>query len=255
MRLTRIVGLLALVLLGSMPSGAALAQTNQATQGFTLQPGGKATITYEAYCTDFGLRFPTTLQAPNAVADDKVRGALAYIQQNNLSADQNQALEAQYGIWQLRGATGSPAGGATAQAVVGAGNAAPANPQGTSLLDAVSAGDVRLTLGAWAPIGPKVAIGSASDNFYGRGDLTVENTSQRALTLYMPVGTLFPPNTAGEQTMAAYASNVQVSNPQRQPQQLPNTAGGETGAGWLLFAGALALIAAGTALRSRKTHH
>jgi hypothetical protein len=102
-----------LVLLWSMVSGAALAQTNQRTQSFTLQPAGKATLTYEAYCTDFGLKFPTTLQAPNAVADDKLRGGLAYIQQNNLSADQNQALEAQYGIWQLRGATASPSGGDT----------------------------------------------------------------------------------------------------------------------------------------------
>jgi hypothetical protein len=264
MRLMQLMVATALIALSlAIGGGAALAQTTP-TQTFTLQPGGRATVTYEAYCTDFGQKFPTTLQAPNAVAEDNVRGALAYIQQNNLSADENQALEAQYAIWQLRGAAGSPAGGDTAKAVVAAASTAPTNPQGTSVLDAVQSGQVRLTLGAWSPIGQPVAIGSATDNFYGRGELTLENTSQQALTLYMPVGTLFPPATAGEQTMAAYATNVQVTNPQptpqpttaaaggqagQQPQTLPNTAEGDTGVSWLLFGGALALIAIGYSFR------
>lgn len=250
MRINRVFQSVSLALLLAVFGPAiAFAQTSQ---GFTLQPGGKATITYEAYCTDFGLKFPTTLQAPNAVAEDKVRGALAYIQSNNISADENKALEAQYGIWQLRGATGSPAGGDVAKAVVTAGNTTPANPQGTSVLEAVKAGQVKLTLGTWAPIGNKVAIGNATDNFYGRGNLTIENTSNQAITLYMPVGMLFPPNVAGEQTMAAYASNVQVNNPQQsQPQQLPTTADGDAGNAGILVAGALGLIVAGLALQLR----
>ena len=75
----------------------------------------------------------------------------------------------------------------------------------------------------------------------------------------MPVGALLPPANAGEQTMAAYATNTQVSNPQptpqptaqsaqSQPQQLPNTGAGNSSASWLLFAGGLALIAAGATL-------
>lgn len=253
MRIIRMLpAVLLTLLLAVFGPAMAFAQGGQAAQSFTLHPGGKATITYEAYCTDFGLKFPTMLQAPNAVADDKVRGALAYIQSNNISADENKALEAQYGIWQLRGASGSPAGGDVAKAVVDAGNTAPANPQGTSVLDAIKAGQVKLTLGTWGPIGNKVPIGNASDNFYGRGELTIENTSQQVLTLYMPVGTLFPPNTAGEQTMAAYATNVQVNDPQQnQLGQLPNTADGSQGGEWLLFVGALALIIAGFSLRLR----
>jgi LPXTG-motif cell wall-anchored protein len=194
------------------------------------------------------------LQAPNAAADNNVRGALAYIQQNNLSADENKALEAQYGIWQLRGATGSPAGGDVAKAVVNAGNTPPAAPQGTSLLDAAKAEQIRLTLGTWGPIGNPVPIGSASDNFYGRGNLTVENTSQQALTLYTPIGMLFPPNTAGEQTMAAYSTNTQVSNPQQsvqQPNQLPNTGAGDTSPSWLFMVAAAGLLLGGSLLRLR----
>jgi len=120
------------------------------------------------------------------------------------------------------------------------------------VLDAINGGQVKLTLGTWGPIGNKVPIGNASDNFNGRGELTIENTSQQALTLYMPVGTLFPPNTAGEQAMAAYPTNVQVNDPQQnQPGQLPNTADGGRGGEWLLVVGALALYIAGLFLRLR----
>lgn len=253
MRSTRFGAIVAVALaLLAFGSSAALAQTGQGAQTFTLQPNGTATVTFEAFCTNFGQKFPLSVQAPNAVAPDKIRGALAYIQSSNLSADTNKALEAQYAIWQLSGATGSPAGGADAQAVVSAGNTAPANPQGTSVIDAAKSGQVTVSVASWQPIGDKVPIGAATDNFYGRGTLTIQNTSQQALTLYMPLGALLPPANAGEQTMAAYATNTQVSNPQptaqSQPQQLPNTGAGNSSASWLLFAGGLALIAAGATL-------
>jgi len=133
--------------------------------------------------------------------------------------------------------------------VVNAAKTAPANPQGTSLVDAAKAGQVKLTIDSWQPVGNKVPIGAATDNFYGRGHLTIENSSQQALTLYMPVGTLFPPATAGEQTMAGYATNVEVSNPQQQaPQELPRTGAGDTAPLWLLALGALLLCAAGSAV-------
>jgi hypothetical protein len=247
MRIVRLIGVLLAIVIFGMAGRSAFAQTNPAT--FTLQPGGTATITFEAFCTNFGQKFPQAIQAPNGVGSDKVRAALAYIQSNNLASDPAKALEAQYAIWQLSGATGSPAGGADAKAVVAAAATAPASTQGTSIVDAVKANQVKATLASWQPIGDKVQIGSAMDNFYGRGTLTVENTSQQVVTLAMPVGTLFPPVTAGEQTMAGYATNVQVSNPQaaQAPQQLPNTSGGTTSLALLL--GALLLFGAGGALR------
>ena len=255
-RMARIIGAcglaLALLVLGG---GPAFAQGGGA-QSFTLQPNGTATITFEGYCTNFGQKFPTSIQTPNAVAPDKIRGALAYIQANNLSASPDKALEAQYAIWQISGATGSPAGGADAKAVVDAAGSAPANPQGTSVLDAAKAGDVTETVASWQPIGDKVAIGAASDNFYGRGTLTIKNTSDKALTLYMPLGALFPPATAGDQTMAAYSTKTDVSNPQpaaqgtgSQPGRLPQTAEGAADTSWLFVAGGIALLGAGLLLR------
>jgi len=241
------MGVLLIVGLFSFVSHSALAQTAPTT--FTLQPGGRATITFEAFCTNFGQKFPQAIQAPNALGPDNIRAALAYIQSNNLAADPAKALEGQYAIWQLTGATGSPAGGADAKAVVAAAASAPASASGTSVVDAAKANQVSVTLASWQPIGDKVQIGSAMDNFYGRGTLTVANTSQQALTLAMPAGTLFPPVTAGEQTMAGYATNVQVSNPQvtQAAQQLPNTSG-ESGS-FLLVLAVLLLVGASRVLR------
>lgn len=247
MRIVRLMSVLLAIGMFGLAGRSAFAQTTPAT--FTLQPGGTATITFEAFCTNFGQKFPQAIQAPNAVGADKIRAALTYIQSNNLASDPAKALEAQYAIWQLSGATGSPAGGADAKAVVAAAATAPASAQGTSVVDAVKANQVKVTLASWQPIGDKVQLGSAMDNFYGRGTLTVQNSSQQAVTLAMPAGTLFPPVTAGEQTMAGYATNVQVSNPQaaQAPGQLPNTSGGTTSLALLL--GALLLFGAGGALR------
>jgi hypothetical protein len=68
-------------------------------------------------------------------------------------------------------------------------------------------------MNSWSPIGNKVDLGALTDNFYGKGELTLENTSQEALTLAMPVGTVFQTPDADSQNMVGYATNVQVNNP------------------------------------------
>lgn len=257
----------ALLLVGLGAGMSAQSAHAQTPTTFTLEPGGKATISFDGFCTDFGKKFPTSIAAPNDVAPAAVQGGLAYIQSNNLGADEQKALDAQYGIWQLTGATGSPQGGDVAKAVVAAGKTPPTNPQGTSLLDAVKSNQVTLTLGTWSAVGAPVQIGAATDNFYGRGTLTVENTSNQRLTLYMPVGALFPPATAGDQTMAAYATKADVVNPQPTPQptaqssntagqqspaqQLPRTGGADSPLPMLLV-GALALLAIGAFVRVQR---
>lgn len=227
MRATRVGGVLLLIaVLVGMSQYAGLAQA-QAAQTFTLNPGGTATVTFEAFCTDFGQNFPDGVEVPNALAPDNVRAALAYIQSQGLAADEAQALEAQYGLWRVVGATNSPQGGQGATDVVNAATTPPAAPQGTSVLDAVAANQVRVAVASWQPLGQPVDLGSVTDNFYGRGTLTVENTSNQALTLYHPVGALYAPVQAGAQTMAAYATDVQVQNPATptpQPTTAPTTA-------------------------------
>jgi hypothetical protein len=230
-----VVGLLVLI-----TTGVSAVQA-QSSQSFTLDPGGKATVTFTAFCLDFGVKFPDNVQAPNAMAEDKVRAALAYAQNKNLTADEKQALEVQSAIWQLRGATASPAGGTVVKDILSAATTPPTNPPGTSIIDAAKANQVKLTVNSWQPIGQKVPLGAASDNFYGQGTLTVENTSNRKLTLTMPIGTIFPPVTAGSQTMAGFSTNVQVTDPGRQaPQQLPTTGAGDSPS--FLLLGALGLM-------------
>jgi LPXTG-motif cell wall-anchored protein len=214
----------------------------QSTSTFTLQPGGTATVTFEAFCTEFGQVFAAGVELPSGLAPDAGRAALAYGVSQGYNTDGAQALELQFALWQALGTTTSPKGGTVAQDVLTNGKAVPANPQGTSVLDAVTGGDVTVKLDSWAPIGPKVQItATASDNFYGRGQLTIQNTSQRALTLYMPVGTLFPSTNPAQQTMAGYATDVQVTNP-----TLPAT-GGDNANG--LLALVVALIGSGLLLR------
>jgi hypothetical protein len=248
MRLFGVFAMLALVLLGSRS-----VQAQGDTERFTLQPGGTAVISFEAFCTEFGELFPDAVQGPSGLAPDAARAAMAYGVNQGLNADGQQALQLQYAIWQALGEAGSPAGDATAQDVVTNGTAAPVSPSGaTSVLDAAAAGDVTVTLDSWEPIGPEVAITqTATDNFYGRGQLTVTNTSQQELTLYMPVGTLFPSVDESQQTMAGYATDVQVNNPVADPapqQQLPATGATENAVALLALA-ALALVVAGVGVR------
>jgi LPXTG-motif cell wall-anchored protein len=243
----RTVGLLVVViLLASVGTRRVFAQS--AAQSFTLQPGGSAVVSFEAFCAEFGEVFPSGVQLPNGVAPDAARAAMAYGVSKGYNANAQQALQLQYAIWQALGATSSPRGDTIAQDVLTNGTTAPAAPQGVSVLDAVRANQITLTLDSWQPIGPKVEItNTATDHFYGRGQLTITNTTQQALTLYMPIGTVFPSVDATQQTMAGYATNVQVNNPQ--PQQLPATGGDES-----IFAGLLlgiVLLVGGLGVRRR----
>jgi hypothetical protein len=216
----RYVYLLAAVALLSIAGvQAAFAQTGQGTTGvqtFTLAPGASATVTFEAFCTEFGQEFPSAVQAPNATAPDRVRAALAYARQQNLIGSNEQALQVQYALWQLLGAVDSPRGEQAAQDIVSqAGSTPPAAPQGArSVVEASQANQVRLTVASWQPLGEPVQITqTATDNFYGRGTLTVENISQQELTLYMTIGTIFPAVNQAEQDMAGYATNIQTNDP------------------------------------------
>ena len=241
--LRRFIPVIALLALGSLVAApAARAQAPQAS--FQLGPGQVATITFEAFCVEFGKFFPETIVEPKGVAPEPIRAALAYVQQKGLAADPATAFEANLAIWKLAGASRAPAGGAVAQDVLQNGTTPPADPQGTSIVDAAAAGDVRLTLVGWQASGDKVQILSASDHFYGRGTLTVENISQQTLTLYMPIGTLFPGNEARFQTVGGYAVDVQTP-------RLPQTGGEvEPPLGALLLL-SLALLAAGRLMAPR----
>jgi hypothetical protein len=209
--------LLAAMLLCGVGGRTAYAQPSSA---FTVPPGGRVLVSFEAYCLDFGGAFPLALAEPNGdagLAPANVRAALNHIRANR-PADAAAALQAQYAIWRLRGIAGLPRG-------------SDAVAQGTPVTDPTNARsiiDVGLTRGewsldvtAWAPTGRPAQIASgASDYFYGAGQMIIRNNTRQQLALYMPVGTIFPPAIRGHQRMAGYPTGVQVV-------RLPNTAGGE----------------------------
>jgi len=130
------------------------------------------------------------------------------------------AKEVQYAIWQERGATGAPALGNIGNELTQ--NAAPPTaPQGaTSVIDALKNNQIKATAGSWQGIGEQLTINNFQDYFQGRGQLVIENTSGQELTLYMPIGTVFPAPSAEFQSMAGYATDVSVDNP---VQTLPET--------------------------------
>lgn len=237
------VAMVALLAVLGMSGQAAQAQ---ATKSFTLHPGGKATITFEAFCVNFGKLFPTAINGPDGtVAPDKVRAALEYAQRKGLTADVKQALQVEYAIWQLINTPNSPKGDALAQEVITAATAATVtNPKGTSILEAAKANQVTITLDSWQPIGEKQQItATASDNFYGRGQITVTNISQQAQTLFMPSGTLFPP-ASNAQNMAGIQTAIKIEDP-----NLPAT-GGERGLAFeLIVLAGVVLLAFGWRVR------
>ncbi len=234
-RFSKLAALVALIAAFGLSSAQA-----QSSPSFTLAPGGVATITFEAYCSEFGKFFPADgVVAPTGVASAKLRSAMAFMQSEGYAGDPDTALEAQFGFWQVAGAQRVPAGGDTTKAVVAAAAAAPpADPKGTSVIDAAKANQVKLAITSWTPIGDKVQILSATDNFYARGTMTVENVSQETLTLFLPVGTLFPATEARFQTMAGYQTDVQTP-------RLPNTGAAEELPVALLASVALVLLAGG----------
>lgn len=213
MRLRLGVMLLAVLAAALVWSGSASAQNNQANAPFVLAPNGKATIDFESFCIDYGKRFPDRVGLPpSSVADAAVVGVLS----NALSqgATSSNPREVQFAIWQARGASGAPQPGDLGRQL--AQNIQPPTPpQGaTSLIDALNNDQITVTAGSWQGIGEQLTINNFQDYFQGRGQITIENISDQQLTLYMPIGTVFPAPAAEFQNMAGYATNVAVDNPE-----------------------------------------
>lgn len=214
------MALIALVLMGSwygrVDAAPAMVRGQEA---FELTPGGSATITFESFCLDYGKKFPTAVGLPpTQVAEANVVGALNYALGKDYTT--SAPKEVQFAVWNLRSAQGSPAVGAQGDEVVKNTSTAPSAPAGaTSVIDALRDNRIRATAGTWAGVGEQITIGAETTNFQGRGELKIENSSQDTLTLYMPTGTIFPAPSAEFQSMAGYAVDVVVNN----PQQLPNT--------------------------------
>ncbi|HMQ33876.1 MAG TPA: hypothetical protein PKD53_24295, partial [Chloroflexaceae bacterium] len=216
--LARLAAAIALVAL--VGAGGALAQGDQGAQGqqdafaesFTLEPGASATIGFEGFCYQYGEPFPAALSGPSGLAEGNIRSALALARSQGLTGSDQDALQVQYAIWQLQGQSNAPEGGELALRILNQTRAAPGptTPQGTSLVDAVTSGQVSVSVTEFGPVGERVEIApGVNDTFYGRGRMVVTNNSQETLTLYMPTGTIIAAVDAEEQDLVAYATSIE----------------------------------------------
>ncbi len=165
------------------------------SDAFTLQPGGSATISFESFCLDYGLQFPSSVGLPQAsTVDPSVVSALNYAISRGYTASQTE--EAQLAIWTARGAPGVPSLEAAGQDITANLGAAPVVPAGaTSIVDAIANNQVAATLLSFGSTGKRLSF--IDDSFQGQGELKIDNTSGSALTLYMPIGTYFPAHDGG----------------------------------------------------------
>lgn len=212
MRIRHIWMALPALLLALSMAGAAKAQTANPSQTFKLAAGGTATVEFESFCIDYGKKFPSQVGLPPTnVADPTVTGALSNALAKGYTS--SNPKEVQFAIWKARGATGAPQPGAVGTEIA-QNLTPPTTPAGaTSIIDALASNQVKATAGSWQGVGEKLTIGSTQDNFQGRGQLTVENVSGAELTLYMPIGTVFPAPSAEFQSMAGYLVSVQTTAP------------------------------------------
>ena len=201
-----LITLSALLFSVALNSIATVAEPLGQTNGQTLRiPAGQtAKLRVRGLCVDFGKPFPGTSAAPNALAQDQMRASLNYAISKGYFDTDAGLRQAEEAMWFLSDGTWHRPDHVLGQEIVDAGKDGvnkPVDPAGaTSLLDALTAGTVKVSVDLKTPAGvvPK-------ESFYGDGDLSVTNTSAAEINVYMPVGTIFPPNTPGDQRLVAYA--------------------------------------------------
>jgi hypothetical protein len=204
-----VVLVLLAILFALVPSDG---RAQNAGDAFTLQPGEIATIAFESFCMDYGKAFPSSVGMPQSVVPDPaVRGALAFSLSNGYALVKPR--EVQFALWNIRGAVDSPELVFPGQDIVANVYTEPSAPAGaTSVLDAMNDGRLRGSLGSFQGIGERLLILGYDDYYKGRGELVVENVSSESMSLYFPVGTLFPAPGPEYQNMVAYAAGLQVTN-------------------------------------------
>jgi|GEM_PF-3278066 len=199
--------------------GAVAAQDDPSKASFTLEPGGTATIEFESFCLDYGKQFPNEIGLPlSDTAGEAVKGVLNYaVTQGYASSDPK---EAQFAIWDARGAVGAPQTGTIGSEILQNANPSTIPDGAISVIDALNNQQLTATTGSWGGVGEQLRIGDQDQYFKGKGELILANTTQQQLTLYMPLGTVFAAANADFQSMAGYATNISVDNPD---QVLPTT--------------------------------
>jgi LPXTG-motif cell wall-anchored protein len=175
---------------------AAPAYQAAAVKVTTVPANGTTTLTARGFCMAFGKPFPTGTMGVNGLASTKVQNALNYSIGKGYAA--GNAEQVQLAIWYLQDNTWHNQNNTVAQEIVnssGTGTMPTANA--LALTDALAQKSVNISASF---------VAQTADAFYGDGKVTITNTTNADLNVYMPIGVVFTvPNGNGQfQDLAAY---------------------------------------------------
>lgn len=242
----QLVVLSALVIALCLTPGLALGQeANTLAPPFVAQigPGAQVEVPIFGFCLDYGLPFPGAALAPQELAPDQVRQAIAYaVEKGYVTTD---PWQTQLAVWRFtEGAKIDEEHGAVADEIIAFVESGPPLPEGDSaavlLPDAIAQGLVSATLSDFANVSPPEFF------FIGSGTLMLTNLTDQVLEVLIPYGTrAVEIDVSGNQDMGIFPQ------PDADPPMVPKT-GAPLAPELLALLGLAGVSGGALALRRRK---
>lgn len=219
----RVILVLLLLFLTALPlTGTAQAQEpGDFVLGETsvvVPANGEATLRFQTFCLDFGKEFPTTLGTPDGRAENEVLTVVrAAIEEGIADSD---PLALQLAIWSVREdkpidtlyPNETIAAESDAQALLDASDSVTVSPirtdRGISLDKAVADGTIVATSTDFRFVETDMARPDDIP-YHGEGTLILRNTTNEAVEVYFPFGTVFRATDETEQDIVAYATELE----------------------------------------------
>lgn len=187
---------------------------------------GEETVSFQTFCLDFGLDFPTTLGRPDGRATDDVLRVIKSAIERDVADDE--PLAVQLAIWSLREGSELESlfpdteldAASEARALLDADvTVSPlADDRGIPLDRAVADGIVEATSDDFAFVDAEQPRPDG-EPYHGRGTLTIRNLTDQEVEIYFPFGTIFRAENENEQDIVAYATELeQVVTPESLPE-------------------------------------
>ncbi len=169
-----------------------------------IPSGDSAILNFHAFCIDYGKNFPEELNPPAGLAEDGVRSAIYCGYENDYTL--KNFYQVQLAIWHQVDGTWYDEDRALAEEIDACASEyiPPIDlvSPGIPLHKALDEGLVKITYLKWEAIeDPK---GRLDWEYYGVGQMKIENLTDEKLTVHLAYGTVLPPKSEDEQNMAAF---------------------------------------------------
>lgn len=180
---------------------------------------GEARIRFQTFCLDFGKEFPSALGTPDGRAEDAVLKVVrAAIEEEMAEKD---PLALQLAIWSVREGKAidalypneTIAAESDAQALLDASESLTVSPlrtdRGISLDKAVADGTIVATSTDFSFVETADMARPDDIPYHGEGTLILRNTTNAAVEVYFPFGTVFRASDETEQDIVTYATELE----------------------------------------------